>query len=91
MFGALGFTLSTLRSVTSNVFKVPKSIVDTFDGTDHKADRIKPKVRNMIFFFPPRYTRTCLYCHFGLTSTAHCAYSVVFDIKRQEQRERERN
>ena len=88
MFRALGFTLSTLRSVTSNVFKVPKSTVDTFDGTDHKADRINPKVRNMIFF-PPRYTRTCLYCHFGLTSTAHCAYSVVFDIKRPVNRGKE--
>ena len=50
MFQTLGFTLSTLGSVPSNVFKVPKTTVNTFDGTDPKVDRIKPKVRNTIFF-----------------------------------------
>ena len=50
MFGTLGFNLSTLGSVPSNVFKVPKTTVNTFDGTDPKVDRIKPKVRNTIFF-----------------------------------------
>ena len=49
MFRTLGFTLSTLGSVPSNVFKVPKSTVNTFDGTDPKVDRIKPRVRNTIF------------------------------------------
>ena len=49
MFQTLGFTLSTLGSVTSNVFKVPKSNI--FDGTDPKADRIKPKSRTR-FLFP---------------------------------------
>ena len=29
---------------------MPKSTVNTFDGTDPKVDRIKPKVRNTIFF-----------------------------------------
>ena len=29
--------------------QMPKSTVNTFDGTDPKADRIKPKVRNTIF------------------------------------------
>ena len=51
MFRTLGFNLSTLGSVPSNVFKVPKTTVNTFDGTDPKVDRIKPKVRNTIFFF----------------------------------------
>ena len=51
MFRTLGFILSTLGSVPSNVFKVPKTTVNTFDGTDPKVDRIKPKVRNTIF--PP--------------------------------------
>ena len=50
MFRTLGFTLSTLESVPSNVFKVPKTTVNTFDRTDPKVDRIKPKVRNTIFF-----------------------------------------
>ena len=50
MFRTLGFTLSTLGSVPSNVFKVPKTTVNTFDGTDPKVDRLKPKVRNTIFF-----------------------------------------
>ena len=50
VFRTLGFTLSTLGSVPSNVFKVPKTTVNTFDGTDPKVDRIKPKVRNTIFF-----------------------------------------
>ena len=50
MFRTLGFTLSTLGSVPSNVFKVPKTTVNTFDGTDPKVDRIKPKVRNTFFF-----------------------------------------
>ena len=50
VFRTLGFNLSTLGSVTSNVFKVPKTAVNTFDGTDPKVDRIKPKVRNTIFF-----------------------------------------
>ena len=50
MFRTLGFTLSTLGSVPSNVFKVPKTTVNIFDGTDPKVDRIKPKVRNAIFF-----------------------------------------
>ena len=50
MFRTLGFTLSTLGSVPSNVFKVPKTTVNTFDGTDPKVDRIKPKVRKTIFF-----------------------------------------
>ena len=50
MFRTLGFTLLTLGSVPSNVFKAPKSTVNTFDGTDPKVDRIKPKVRNTIFF-----------------------------------------
>ena len=49
MFCTLGLTLSTLGSVPSNVYKVPKTTVNTFDGTDPKVDRIKPKVRNMIF------------------------------------------
>ena len=50
VFRTLGFTLSTLGSVPSNIFKVPKTTVNTFDGTDPKVDRIKPKVRNTIFF-----------------------------------------
>ena len=50
VFRILGFTLSTLGSVPSNVFKVPKTTVNTFDGTDPKVNRIKPKVRNAIFF-----------------------------------------
>ena len=50
VFRTLGFTLSTLGSVPSNVFKVPKTTVNTFDGTDPKVDKIKPKVRNTIFF-----------------------------------------
>ena len=50
VFRTLGFTLSTLGSVPSKVFKVPKTTVNTFDGTDPKVDRIKPKVRNTIFF-----------------------------------------
>ena len=33
-----------------HVFKVPKTTVNTFDGTDAKVDRVKPKVRNTIFF-----------------------------------------
>ena len=49
MFWTLGFNLSTLGSVPSNVFKVPKTKVNTFDGTDPKVDRIKLKVRNTIF------------------------------------------
>ena len=50
VFRTLGFTLSTLGSVPSNVFKEPKTTVNTFDGTDPKVDRIKSKVRNTIFF-----------------------------------------
>ena len=50
VFRTLGFNLSTLGSVPSNVFKVPKTTVNTFDGTDPKVDRLKPKVRNTIFF-----------------------------------------
>ena len=50
MFRTLGFNLSTLGSVPSNVFKGPKTTVNTFDGTDPKVDRLKPKVRNTIFF-----------------------------------------
>ena len=43
----LGFTLG---SVPSNVFKVPKSTVNKFDGTDPKVDKMKPNIRNTIFF-----------------------------------------
>ena len=49
----LGCTLSTLGSVPSNVFKVHKTAVNTFDRTDPKVDRVKPKVRSGTrFFFP---------------------------------------
>ena len=48
VFRTLGFTLSTLGSVPSNVFKVPKTTVNTFDGTESQGR--KPKVRNTIFF-----------------------------------------
>ena len=49
MFRTLGFTLSTLGSVTSKVFKVPKSTVNTFDGTDPMVDR---QGLEHDFFFP---------------------------------------
>ena len=47
VFRTLGFILSTLGSVTSNVVL---GTLNTFDGTDPKVDRVKPKVRNTIFF-----------------------------------------
>ena len=52
MFRTLGFNLSTLGSVPSNVFTVILAIgpLNTFDGTDPKVDRLKSKVRNTIFF-----------------------------------------
>ena len=50
MFRTLGFILSTLGSVPSNVFTVVLGTLNTFDGTDPKVDRVKPKVRNTIFF-----------------------------------------
>ena len=50
MFRTLGFILSTLGSVPSNVFTVVLGTLNTFDGTDPKVDRLKPKVRNTIFF-----------------------------------------
>ena len=50
MFRTLGFKLSTLGSVPSNVFTVVLGTLNTFDGTDPKVDRVKPKVRNTIFF-----------------------------------------
>ena len=46
----LGFYPIDLGICSSNVFKVPKTTMNTFDGTDPKVDRIKPKVRNTIFF-----------------------------------------
>ena len=52
VFRTLGFTLSTLGSVPSNVFKVPKTTVNTFDGTESQGHRIKSKVRKTRFFFP---------------------------------------
>ena len=51
----LGFILSTLGSVPSNVFTVVLGTLNTFDGTDPKVDRVKPKVRNTIF--SPLYIR----------------------------------
>ena len=50
MFRALGFILSTLGSVPSNVFTVDLGTLNTFDGTDPKVDSVKPKARNTIFF-----------------------------------------
>ena len=50
MFRTLGFILSTLGSVPSNVFTVVLGTLNTFDGTDPKVDRVKPKVRNTISF-----------------------------------------
>ena len=50
VFRTLGFNLSTLGSVPSNVFTVVLGPLNTFDGTDPKVDRLKPKVRNTIFF-----------------------------------------
>ena len=50
MFRNLGFFLSTLGSVASNVFTVVLGTLNTFDGTDPKVDRVKPRVRNTIFF-----------------------------------------
>ena len=50
VFRTLGFILSTLGSVPSNVFTVVLGTLNTFDGTDPKVDRVKPKVRNTIFF-----------------------------------------
>ena len=49
VFRTLGFILSTLGSVPSNVFTVVLGTLNTFDGTDPKVDRVKPKVRNSIF------------------------------------------
>ena len=49
MFRTLGFILSTLGSVPSNVFTVVLGTLNTFDGTDPKVDRVKPKVRSAIF------------------------------------------
>ena len=46
VFRTLGFILSTLGSVPSNVL----GTLNTFDETDPKMDSIKPKVRNAIFF-----------------------------------------
>ena len=45
VFRTLGFILSTLGSVPSNVFTVVLGTLNTFDGTD-------PTVWNMIFFSP---------------------------------------
>ena len=50
VFRALGFILSTLGSVPSNVFTVDLGTSNKFDGTDPKVDSVKPKVRNTIFF-----------------------------------------
>ena len=50
VFRTLGFILSTLGSVPSNVFTVVLGTLNTFDGTDPKVDRLKPKVRNTIIF-----------------------------------------
>ena len=50
VFRTFGFILSTLGSVPSNVFTVVLGTLNTFDGKDPKVDRIKPKVRNTIFF-----------------------------------------
>ena len=50
MFRTLGFILSTLGSVPSNVFTVDLGTLNTFDGTDPKVDSVKPKVRNTIYF-----------------------------------------
>ena len=50
VFRTLGFILSTLGSVPSNVFTVVLGTLNTFGGTDPKVDRLKPKVRNTIFF-----------------------------------------
>ena len=38
-----------MGSVPSNVFTVVLGTLNTFDGTDSKVDRVKPKVRNTIF------------------------------------------
>ena len=79
VFRTLGFTLSTLGSVPSNVFKVPKTTVNTFDGTDPKVDRIKPKVEHDFF---PVYTlqkQTC-FARNGLRKRlqAKLVYDYVF-------------
>ena len=66
VFRTLGFTLSTLGSVPSNAFKVPKTTVNTFDGTDPKVDRIKPKVRNTRIFLP------CV-LSLGKLAVVHCS------------------
>ena len=50
VFRTLGFILSTLGSVPSYVFTVVLGTLNTFDGTDPKVDRVKPKVQNTIFF-----------------------------------------
>ena len=49
MFRTLRFILSTLGSVPSNVFTFDIGTLNTFHGTDPKVDRVKLKVRNMIF------------------------------------------
>ena len=46
MFRTLGFILSTLGSVP---FTFDLGTLNTFHGTDPKVDRVKLKVRNMIF------------------------------------------
>ena len=68
----LGFTLLTLGSVPSNVRLMeqsPRSTkVNTFDGTDHKVDRVKPKVWNRIFF--P--------CASQFTNNVHCTSDSIY-------------
>ena len=47
----LGFIISTLGSIPSNVFIVDLGTLDTctFDGTDPKVDRIKHKFQDSIY------------------------------------------
>ena len=74
MFRTLGFILSTLGSVPSNVFTVVLGTLNTFDGTDPKVDRVKPKVRNTIF--SPVFVCTILNirkCRHGNASILHNA------------------
>ena len=46
----LDLGISTVGSVPSNIFTVVVGTLNTFDGTDPKVDRVKPKVQNTIIF-----------------------------------------
>ena len=73
MFRTLGFILSTLGSVPSNVFTVVLGTLNTFDGTDPKVDRVKPKVRNTIFF-PVAVT------YLGLGTRLCCSHAEIYHL-----------